>query len=153
MFCPKCKAEYRDGFNTCSDCGVQLVGRLPDEPSENVCEHHTLVRLYAPDNEIELALLKGILEDAGINYYVRNDIFGSMEVGPQIELYNKKMIMVSDSQLKRAVELIKDFKAQPDETRRAPQEKYSFFDKIRMALEIALFGWLMPGRKKRKHIL
>lgn len=30
MFCPKCKAEYRDGFTQCADCGVALVRRLDD---------------------------------------------------------------------------------------------------------------------------
>src|SRR5437764_435778 len=25
MFCPQCQAEYRAGFNRCSDCGISLV--------------------------------------------------------------------------------------------------------------------------------
>jgi hypothetical protein len=29
MFCPQCKAEYRDGFSRCSDCDVNLVSELP----------------------------------------------------------------------------------------------------------------------------
>lgn len=29
MICPRCKAEYRQGFNRCSDCGVDLVYALP----------------------------------------------------------------------------------------------------------------------------
>jgi hypothetical protein len=29
MFCPQCKAEYRQGFTRCSDCGVELVYALP----------------------------------------------------------------------------------------------------------------------------
>jgi hypothetical protein len=29
MFCPVCKAEYREGFTTCSDCHVELVEALP----------------------------------------------------------------------------------------------------------------------------
>ena len=31
MFCPRCKAEYREGFRTCSDCNVDLVTVLPAE--------------------------------------------------------------------------------------------------------------------------
>jgi hypothetical protein len=29
MFCPNCKAEYRDGFTRCADCDVDLVWELP----------------------------------------------------------------------------------------------------------------------------
>ncbi len=35
MFCPKCRAEYRPGFATCSDCGVDLVEILrPSNPRD-----------------------------------------------------------------------------------------------------------------------
>src|ERR1700756_3286292 len=30
MFCPQCKAEYRSGFNRCSDCNVDLVDHVPE---------------------------------------------------------------------------------------------------------------------------
>jgi hypothetical protein len=30
MFCPECKAEYRDGFTRCADCDVELVANLPE---------------------------------------------------------------------------------------------------------------------------
>jgi hypothetical protein len=29
MFCPSCKAEYREGFTRCSSCDVELVDALP----------------------------------------------------------------------------------------------------------------------------
>ena len=29
MFCPRCKAEYRQGFTVCADCDVPLVWQLP----------------------------------------------------------------------------------------------------------------------------
>lgn len=31
MFCPECKAEYRQGFTHCADCDVDLVWELPPE--------------------------------------------------------------------------------------------------------------------------
>src|SRR5580658_6601307 len=31
MFCPNCKAEYRQGFTRCADCDVALVDELPEE--------------------------------------------------------------------------------------------------------------------------
>jgi hypothetical protein len=35
MFCPDCQAEYRAGFKTCSDCHVDLVETLPDDPQDS----------------------------------------------------------------------------------------------------------------------
>lgn len=29
-WCPKCRAEYRDGFETCADCGEALVAQRPE---------------------------------------------------------------------------------------------------------------------------
>jgi hypothetical protein len=29
MICPECRAEYREGFRRCADCGVELVEVLP----------------------------------------------------------------------------------------------------------------------------
>src|SRR5260370_35253417 len=29
MYCPKCKAEYRQGFTRCADCDVELVHEPP----------------------------------------------------------------------------------------------------------------------------
>ena len=34
-WCPKCKAEYREGFTECSTCRVPLVDTLPEENEEN----------------------------------------------------------------------------------------------------------------------
>lgn len=32
-FCPKCRAEYEDGFDTCGSCGVALVQTLDEVPA------------------------------------------------------------------------------------------------------------------------
>lgn len=31
-YCPRCRCEYRAGFDTCTDCGVALVDDLLSEP-------------------------------------------------------------------------------------------------------------------------
>ncbi|HMD38438.1 MAG TPA: hypothetical protein VKH15_04105 [Candidatus Acidoferrum sp.] len=31
MFCPQCKAEYRQGFTRCADCDLELVDDLPSQ--------------------------------------------------------------------------------------------------------------------------
>jgi hypothetical protein len=35
MFCPNCKAEYREGFTHCADCDVDLVESLASSPSSS----------------------------------------------------------------------------------------------------------------------
>jgi hypothetical protein len=35
MFCPNCKAEYREGFTRCADCDVDLVESLASSPSSS----------------------------------------------------------------------------------------------------------------------
>lgn len=147
MFCPICKAEYRSGFTICSDCNAQLVKEFPQVLPE---ESHSMINLYSPNNEMELIMIKSLLDAEGINYFVINENFGSMEVGPQIALFNKKIIMVQDNQLERASELINDYLNKTACKEDEPEQGYSLFDKIRMAIEILLFGWLMPG-KKSKH--
>jgi hypothetical protein len=108
-----------------------------------------MVKLYSPNNEVELAMIKSILDAEEINYFVQNDNFGSLEVGPQIALFNRRMIMVQDDQHERASELIKDYVHATTPKEDESERRYSLFDKIRMAIEVLLFGWLMPGQKSK----
>ena len=40
-WCPKCGAEYRDGFTRCASCDVPLVDRLTDEQSKEANKSET----------------------------------------------------------------------------------------------------------------
>ncbi len=147
MFCPRCRTEYRQGFTRCSDCDIDLVSTLPPDPPEPEDNHFNLVELYSPTTEPEMALIKSILEEDNIYYFVRNEVFGSMEVGPRVDLFNKKTIMVKNDDYQRASELIADFLAEIAEQKSDAGAQYSLGDKIRMAIEALLFGWFMPGKR------
>jgi hypothetical protein len=155
MFCPKCKKKFKWMLLTCPDCGVPLIDEVakPHRAAEtSAVKYINYVPLYSPQNESESMLLKSVLDSEGINYFVRNDNFGSLEVGPRIGLFNAKMIEVQDDQYERANELLSDYF---DKTKKEPEEsakEYSWFDKIRMVIEVLVFGWLMPGRRKPKKI-
>jgi hypothetical protein len=43
-------------------------------------------KVYSPQNEVDLSLIRSFLDGAGIRYFVHNDHFGSLRIGPVIEL-------------------------------------------------------------------
>lgn len=40
-----------------------------------------MIKLYSPENEVQLAILKSLFEAEGIPIFVHNDNFGSMRSG------------------------------------------------------------------------
>jgi hypothetical protein len=101
-----------------------------------------VIRLYSPRSEGETALLKSILTAAAIPHFVHNDFFGSLRVGPQIDLLNMKTIMVPEESREQAQELILDYL---QATLPAPKPTL-LRDKVRNVIEFLLFGWFIPGR-------
>jgi hypothetical protein len=66
MFCPICKAEYRDGYFRCADCDVDLVASLPKEET-GAGEHDPFVPVWSgADPEFSEAC--GTLRQAGIPF-------------------------------------------------------------------------------------
>ena len=73
MFCPKCRAEYREGFTECSDCKVPLVSELPPEPEPEDEETVKLTTVLATGNPAIIAMAKSLLDDANIRYFVKGE--------------------------------------------------------------------------------
>ena len=65
MFCPKCKAEYRESFKICVDCNVPLVDKLPEEKKDYKPERK-LVSIYRYSNIPESHRIKALLEEEKI---------------------------------------------------------------------------------------
>ena len=108
-----------------------------------------MIKLYSPRDLAELALIESILEGENIPYFIHNNHFGSLEIGPQIDIYNKKTIMVNEEYQERAKELINDFiKTTRDEITGIPA--YSFIDKLRIIFETLFFVWFIPGRYEKR---
>jgi hypothetical protein len=68
-FCPKCRAEYIEGVETCPDCQVKLVDKLP--PIEKF-EYVELVELEKVPDEVSGVMMKGILVNNGINAILKS---------------------------------------------------------------------------------
>lgn len=107
-----------------------------------------MIKVYSPNDELELSMIRGVLDSENIHYFVHNDYFGSMRVGPQIDLFNKKTILFAPEDVDRTKEII--FNLLERQLPEEEQEQYSVGQKLRMILETVFFGWFIPGRKRRK---
>ena len=102
MFCPKCRAEYREGFHTCSDCNVELVDELPPLPEPEFVDFAEILATYNP---ADVVFLKSLLESEGIQYFFKGEHFMYMR-----PLADPVRLMVRQDQVEEAIELIKDVK-------------------------------------------
>lgn len=74
MYCPQCLVEYREGFAECSDCHVPLAAGPPPDPNAKFDPSLDLVIVLGTDDPVQVALAKGLLEDAGIPFFVLGGI-------------------------------------------------------------------------------
>ena len=75
MYCPQCQVEFREGFTECSDCHVPLLpGAPPAEPADAFDPTLGLVVVLETTDRVLLAMAKGLLEDAGIPFFVLGQI-------------------------------------------------------------------------------
>lgn len=104
MFCPKCKCEYREGFNFCSDCKIELVEHLPSEelPSEEF-EYSELVTIAETMDFSIIPIVKSILDSEEIRYFIKGEMIRSIAV-----LNNIMEIQVPIEDVQKAKDLLKD---------------------------------------------
>ena len=120
MFCPECKAEYRVGFTTCSDCDVELVDALvepvpPPEaeprPERVDAESKEFVNLQNPV-EIERFLhmfqaefAVSVLDGSGIKAYIDQEFTGN--IAPYFMLMSGGIrLLVAGQDRERALEVL-----------------------------------------------
>jgi len=95
-------------------------------------------------------MIRGLLDADEIRYFVLNDYFGSMRVGPQIDLVNKKTLMVAPEHQDHAKEIILNF-LECSINDEGVEMQYTAGQKLRMIMEALIFTWFIPGRKRRKN--
>ena len=100
MFCPKCRAEYREGFTVCADCEIDLVDVLPKEEKPEFIDFKEVLTTYNPG---DVAFIKSLLESEGIQYFFKGENF--MYVRP---LADPARLMTRSDQVEEAVELLKN---------------------------------------------
>src|SRR5262245_8426739 len=102
MFCPQCRAEYREGFYKCSDCDIPLVDQLPadrpviDRQAASETDHPQLVVLRTFPTVIEADLAKSALDSVGIDSMVRTDNKGGQIPGLAFSQGVELLVRVDD---------------------------------------------------------
>ena len=88
MYCPNCRAEFRDdaGLTTCSECGETLLaGALPEEPEPGHDEDIDLATVFTTSEVELLSVARNLLDQAGIPSYTEGegaqDLFGVGRLG------------------------------------------------------------------------
>jgi len=68
MYCPECRAEYREGIETCPDCEIRLVVELSaEDPDED------LVAVFETADVSLLPIVKSLLDSARIPCVVQGE--------------------------------------------------------------------------------
>jgi len=70
MYCPSCRAEYKEGITVCKDCETTLVAELPPPESDPGA---TLVQVACFKLASDAHMLEEMLNDNGIEASVQGD--------------------------------------------------------------------------------
>ena len=126
-WCPKCGAEYRDGFTRCASCDVPLVDRLTDEQSkeanksetERECDKMVLpegmsspIAVYTAKNRLEAESIEEMLRDNDIPVFDRPAAFRQIQSYSGADARFGVEQAVEASQTSRARQLIEQMQAE-----------------------------------------
>jgi len=106
-WCPKCRAEYRQGFKICSDCNTDLVDELEQIKKNSGTEYDDeAAYLTSVSNRIEAEMIEALLNSHGIPVLKK-----SREAGGYLDIYMGATIFgvdlyVPSKLLKKAKEII-----------------------------------------------
>lgn len=131
MFCPECQGEYREGFTECADCGVPLVGKLPEpepEAERDQISDAGLVALVRTGDPNELAFAEAVLTEADIPFVKKGesvqDLFALGRVGMGFNpVTGPIVLLVSEEHAAEAAKLLEESeKAELDGMEELPEE-------------------------------
>jgi len=117
MFCPKCKAEYREGFLKCAKCKIDLVPELPLEQEQHAkpeqyteYEYINLVNIVTYPSRHEAELSKGLLSANGIDAVVKDGLEAVGGAAPIFKLLVKEKDVEETKNILCETDKIKEFK-------------------------------------------
>lgn len=102
MFCPNCKAEYREGFTKCHDCQIDLIVELPKEKKPEPDPDIRFVEVLRTDNQVDISFIKGLLDSKGFHYFLKGE---NMKF---IRAVDPVVLMVLEDEADEVRELLRD---------------------------------------------
>lgn len=110
-FCPRCRAEYREGYKTCSDCEIGLVDSLPLESDNQNEINSDMMSVYDAPDQMSAMALSSFLNDSGIGAIVKSEQI-PMYDGIAMMLFPRwGRVMVLEHQYEKAKMLIDEYLA------------------------------------------
>jgi hypothetical protein len=109
-----------------------------------------MIKLYTPDNDVELAIITGLLDEAGILYHVQENHLHRFNMIPAPNPVSfRPAVYVTEQNIEQAVAIVRDFRKDiiPEE-KPATKTKMSLWRRLRIIVEFILIGWIRPGRRK-----
>ncbi len=106
MWCPRCKSEYREGFDRCVECNVALVKHLEADKSEGVSDEEEWTFLVNVADGFECDLIEGLIAAHGIpvqKAYKGVGQYTKIYTGISIQGAN---LLVPSSELEKAKEIL-----------------------------------------------
>lgn len=95
---------------------------------------------------MELLFIRMALEADGIPFLIVGDGFGSLYPGVQVPIFNERPVRVRVSDRNRAIEVIGEARKDFDPV----SSGLSARSKLRILVETIIFGWFVPGGKRRE---
>ncbi len=110
--CPTCNYEYVEGIAICPDCNSPLVEENGLQKFEELSEADWVL-VYTSGDELEIGMLKGLLESAGLEVNVLSQKDHNFPVPGDLSIVK---LLVRKNDVKSALTYIQDVKNRESES-------------------------------------
>jgi hypothetical protein len=156
-WCPKCKTEYREGFDTCNDCQEKLISQLSHEKERTINHDHEQY-LMSTTNDLEAKVIESLLQSHGIPVLTKHKgtggflhiYMGGTNFG--VDLYVPKRFFEKATELVEAENELQDLQIQEvQEINQTEEEKIEQIQQpsprkkptIKRLFSIFMLSWLI----------